>query len=91
MCTDKTLRNHVDKWNKLKEQEKLIKAELEKESAYIMAELDNRGEVAFSTVKIISRHDERASKSKLVEMFPDVWEKVKTVSDSRFLRKCKEV
>ena len=91
MCTDKTLRNHVDKWNKLKEQEKLIKAELEKESSYIMAELDNRGEVTFSTVRIISRHDERASKSKLVEMFPDVWEKVKTVSDSRFLRKCKEV
>lgn len=91
MCTDRTLKGHIDRWHELNAEKKRIEAELKAESAYIMGELDERGEEQFKDVKIIERHDERPSKALILDKFPDIWDQVKAVSESRFLRKCKEV
>lgn len=89
MCTDRTLSKHVDRWHELKAEKARIEAELAKESDYIMAELDDRKIEKFLTVRITCRHDERPSKSIILEQYPGIWDAVKTVSDSRFLRKCR--
>ena len=91
MCTDRTLKTHVDRWHELNAEKKRIEEELKIESAYIMGELDDRGKDQFKNVKIIVRHDERPSKQLILDKFPNIWDQVKSVSESRFLRKCKEV
>ena len=91
MCTDRTLKSHVDRWHELNAEKKRIEAELKIESSYIMDELDERGKDQFKDVKIIERHDERPSKVLILDKFPQIWDQIKTVSDSRFLKKCKEV
>lgn len=92
MCTDRTLSSHVSRWHDLQHMKKQIEEELKRESAYIMAELDDRGTDKFQTVMIVKRKDERPNKALILTLFPEVWDKVKTTSESRFLRKCaKEV
>lgn len=91
MCTDKTLDAHVKRWHQLQMQKKQIESMLKEESKYILDELDSREVEQFKDVKVIYRKDERPSKKLILDKFPDIWEQVKTVSESRFLRKCKEV
>ena len=83
------LKNHIDRWHDLQHMKKQVEEELKHESEWIMAELDDRGTDKFQTVKIISRKDERPNKALILTLFPDIWDKVKTTSESRFLRKCK--
>ena len=86
MCTDKTLKDKIRKYNAAAAAEKAAKADKDKYAAEIMAEYTARGIDSFEGLKQITTSRETIKKADIPET---IWNRFKSVSTYSYLRQCK--
>lgn len=87
MCTDRTLRDKIRKYNAAAAAEKAAKAEKDKLSAEIIAEYGIRGIDAFDGMKAITTSRETIKKADIPIA---IWDRYKSVSTYSYLRQGKK-
>ena len=87
MCTDKTLKEKIRKYNAAAAAEKAAKAEKDKFAAEIMAEYTARGIDSFEGLKQITTSRETIKKADIPEA---IWDRFKSVSSYNYLRQSKK-
>ena len=87
MCTDKTLRDKIRKYNAAAAAEKAAKADKDKFAAEIMAEYTARGIDSFEGLKQITTSRETIKKADIPAA---VWDRFKSVSSYSYLRQGKK-
>ncbi len=86
MCTDKTLKDKINRYNAAAAAEKAAKAEKDKLAADIMNEYAARGIDSFQGLKTITTSRESISKKNIPLA---IWDHYKTVTTYSYLRQCK--
>lgn len=86
MCTDKTLRDKINRYNAAAAAEKAAKTEKDKLAAEIMSEYTTRGIDVFDGLKTITTSRESISKNNIPLA---IWDHYKTVTTYSYLRQYK--
>ena len=87
MCTDKTLRDKIRRYNAAAAAEKAAKAEKDKLSAEIIAEYGIRGIDVFEGLKQITTSRETVKKADVPQA---IWDRFKSVSSYSYLKQGKK-
>lgn len=85
MCTDNELREKIAYYKECKKQADLFENMKKAAAAEIMEELKSRRVSKFEKCSHVIRVTERPDAKALKEMFPEVWEQVKTESISEYI------
>ena len=88
MCTDKTLKAHIAEYKRIDDQIAALKAERTKHFDFIIKEFENRNTRKLFGIGLYTRKNERINKK---DCPVAVWEMLKTVSESPYLKECKTV
>ena len=87
MCTDKTLKNKIRRYNAAAAAEKAAKAEKDKLSAEIIAEYGIRGIDVFEGLKQITTSRETVKKADVPQA---IWDRFKSVSSYSYWKQGKK-
>lgn len=86
MCTDKTLNAKIKAYKDIAAQIAELEKEKKKLSDWIISEYDSRQIEKFNGLGIVNQTRETIKKA---DVPIAIWDRFKTISSSRYLRKCK--